>query len=87
MSDVRQSDWLFLPTPDTVGTPEGNSGLARAPLCKQCEQKHLIAHGGGTISAISKTKVGGKLTLCSFAKFVLPVEYEKHMPRPAKVYP
>ena len=47
----------------------------------------ILLHLGKTISATGKTKVGGKLHLCSFAKFVLPVEYEKHMPRPAKVYP
>ena len=35
-----------------------------------------------TISATGKTKVGGKLHLYSFAKFVLPVECEKHMYAP-----
>ena len=57
----------FLPTQDTLRTPVGNNGLAQAPLCKQCDPKHLIAHGR-TISANSKTKVGGKLT-CSQSSF------------------
>ena len=67
--------WLLLPTPDTVGTPIGNNG----PM--------PTSYMGRTISVTGKTKVGGKLSLCSYAKFVLPFEYQKHMPRPAKVYP
>ena len=47
----------------------------------------IVSHMGSKIFATGKTKVGGKLHLYSFTKFVLPVEYEKHMPRPTKVYP
>ena len=48
----------------------------------------ILWHMGRAISATGKTKVGAKvgmLTLRSFAKFVLPVEYEKHRLRPANV--
>ena len=69
---------------DTVGTPVGNNGLVQAPCCAS---QTILSHMDRAISATGKTKVGGKLHLCSFAKFVLPAEYEKHMPRPAKVYP
>ena len=58
---------------------------------KRCSENSasqtILLHMGRTISATGKTKVGGKLPLCSFAKFGLPVEFEKHMSRPAKVYP
>ena len=44
------------------------------------ESQTILSHMGRTISATGKTKVCGKLPLCSFAKFVLLVENEKHMP-------
>ena len=76
---------------DTVGTPVGigNNGLAQAALCNTVNSasQTILSHMERAISATGKTKVGGKLPLCSFAKFVLPAEYEKHMSRPAKVYP
>ena len=74
---------------DSVGTPVGNNGLAQALLCNtvnSVSQTNLL-HMERAISATGKMKVGGKLPLRSFAKFVLPAEYEKHMARPAKVYP
>ena len=53
----------------------GNTLIMGCPRCRSVN------------SATGKMKVGGKLPLCSISKFVLPVEYEKHLPRPAKVHP
>ena len=55
----------------TDGTPGGINGLVQAPLvvlCEQCEPNHFVAHEGGQFLQLVKRK-------CSFAKFVLPVEY------------
>ena len=56
------------------------------PRCRSenSASQTILLHMGRTISATGKTKVGGKLPLCSFEKFALPVECEKHMSRPAK---
>ena len=31
----------------TDGAPVGNNGLVQSPLCKRCQPKHPVAHGGG----------------------------------------
>ena len=53
----------------TDSTPVGNNGLVHSPLCKQCQPKHLLAHGGHFLQLVFR--------------LVLPVEYEKHRLRPA----
>ena len=43
-----------------MAPPVGNNGLVQSLLCKQCQPKHPVAHGGGggPISATGKMKVG-----------------------------
>ena len=89
MSDSRTGYFYQHWIVDTVDTPVGKNGLAQAPLCNTVNSasQTILSHMERAMSATGKTEVGGKLPLCSFAKFILPAVYEKHMPRPAKVYP
>ena len=87
MSSPALPEWLAIFTSMiTDGTPVGNNGLVQSLLCKQCKPKHPVAHGGGTVSATGKMKVGRNANFVLIrTKFVLLVEYEKHRLRPANV--
>ena len=66
----------------TDGTLGGNNGLVQAPLARRSvnsASQTILSHMGG---GDTFCKVLVKLK-CSFAKFVLQVEYKKHRLRPA----
>ena len=48
MSSPALPEWLARFTNTiTDGTPVGNNGLVQSLLCKQCQSKHPVVHGGG----------------------------------------